>query len=111
MGMNRQNGTALNTPDHIRQSVGHILTTPLGSRLMNRAYGSKLFQLTDAPLNPSTKLQMIAATAEALAQWEPRIQVNTVQVQGDPSGAVKIDVSAEILANGQPINIEGVQVR
>ena len=111
MGMNRQLGTALNTPDHIRQSVGHILTTPLGSRVMNRAYGSKLFQLTDAPLNASTKLNMIAASFDALAEWEPRIEVKEVHIKGNESGNATIDISGEILANGQPINIQGVQVR
>lgn len=111
MGMNRQTGTPLDTPNHIRQSVGHILTTPLGSRVMNRAYGSKLFQLVDAPLNPSTKLQMIAATAEALAQWEPRIKLNNVSVKGNESGNAQIDISAEILANGELIRLEGIQVR
>ncbi|XVJ50894.1 MAG: phage baseplate protein [Vampirovibrio sp.] len=111
MGMNRQIGTSLNIPDHIRQSVGHILTTPLGSRVMNRAYGSQLFQLTDAPMNASTKLKMIAASADALAKWEPRISVNQVSVKSDETGKATINVSAEILANGQPINIQGVQVR
>lgn len=39
--MSRENGRELETElDHIRQSVQDILTTPIGTRIMRREYGS-----------------------------------------------------------------------
>ncbi|KPN28874.1 baseplate wedge subunit [Halolamina pelagica] len=41
-GVDRTNGQRLEGLAHIRQSVADILTTPLGSRVMRRDYGSLL---------------------------------------------------------------------
>ena len=34
--MNRTTGTAISGLEHLRQSVGDILSTPIGSRVMRR---------------------------------------------------------------------------
>jgi phage baseplate assembly protein W len=39
-GMNRNTGRKLSGVDHLRQSIVDILTTPIGSRVMRRDYGS-----------------------------------------------------------------------
>ena len=51
MGMNVLNGRSLTGLDHLKQSIADILNTPIGSRVMRRDYGSKLFSLIDAPLH------------------------------------------------------------
>jgi hypothetical protein len=84
IGMSRTTGKALSGDDHLRQSVTDILTTPLGTRVMRRDYGSLLFELLDRPLNAATKLLCVMATATALARWEPRIAVKQVLVDGTP---------------------------
>jgi hypothetical protein len=38
---------ALEGIDHLKQSIIDILTTPIGSRVMRRDYGSRLFELVD----------------------------------------------------------------
>lgn len=106
MGMSRETGKALQTLDHIQQSVLDILTTPIGSRVMNRAYGSGLFALVDAPLNASTKLSLIAATHEALHRWEPRVAIDTVTVSGT-AGSITLNLYCTIVATGQRFTIEG----
>ncbi|MBB2777202.1 UNVERIFIED_ORG: phage baseplate assembly protein W, partial [Comamonas terrigena] len=40
--MDRTTGRRISGIDHVRQSVADILTTPLGSRLERRNYGSLL---------------------------------------------------------------------
>lgn len=82
IGMDRTTGQALSGDDHLAQSIGDILSTPLGSRVMRRDYGSLLFELVDRPLNPATTLLLIMATAIALARWEPRIAVRQVLFSG-----------------------------
>ena len=71
LGLHRTTGKKLHGVDHIRQSIIDILTTPIGSRVMRRDYGSRLFELLDQPLHRQTVVQIYAATAEALF-IEPR---------------------------------------
>lgn len=57
--MSRVNGRNLQTElDQIKQSIQDILTTPIGSRIMRRTYGSLLPQMIDAPFNEITLLQL-----------------------------------------------------
>ena len=59
--------------DHLRQSVADILSTPIGSRVMRRDYGSLVPALLDQPDNNATQARLRAAVASALMRWE---QVN-----------------------------------
>ncbi|WP_294279910.1 GPW/gp25 family protein [uncultured Sphingomonas sp.] len=68
---------------HLSQSIGDILSTPIGSRVMRRDYGSALFELVDAPGNALTRSRIYAATATALARWEPRIRLTRVTLSID----------------------------
>jgi uncharacterized protein len=79
-GMNHATGVAVDDADHIRQSVRDILTTPLGSRLMRRDYGSEIFALIDQPQNGTTRLRLMSAAVIALLRWEPRIQINSIDL-------------------------------
>ncbi|WP_337190361.1 GPW/gp25 family protein [Altericroceibacterium endophyticum] len=94
--MNRHSGKALSGEDHIAQSIGDILTTPIGSRVMRRDYGSRLFELVDTPLNSRTSLLWTAATAAALDKWEPRLRVTRVKLTGfDGSGTPQLTITGE----------------
>ena len=109
-GIDATTGKRLSGLDHLRQSIRDILRTPIGSRVMRRDYGSRLFQLIDAPMNRSTLLDLYAATAEALATWEPRIRVDMVQATSAEPGRVVLDISGEYLPDGRQITIDGIVV-
>ena len=109
-GMSATTGRRLGGIDHLRQSVRDILTTPIGSRVMRRDYGSRLFELIDAPYTPAIKLAIIAATAEALMTWEPRIEVETVSLRSHTPGHVLIDLVGRYLPEGRDVTIEGIEV-
>lgn len=79
-GMNRAVGTALSGTGHLIQSVIDILTTPIGSRVLNRDYGSRIFEMIGRPLNDETVADIVQSVAEALARWEPRITLTSVRV-------------------------------
>lgn len=79
-GVNNRTGKRLSGVAHLRQSVSDILTTPIGSRVFVRDYGSDLFSLVDNPRDDLTRLQIIAASATALARWETRLKVTRVLV-------------------------------
>ncbi|MDO4427148.1 MAG: GPW/gp25 family protein [Moraxella sp.] len=77
-GMSRADGTLLEVDAHISQSIRDILTTPIGSRLLRRQYGSLLPFLIDSPMTPAIRLRLMNAIATAVIKWEPRVQVRHV---------------------------------
>jgi len=84
IGVNSATGKELKGYDHLRQSIRDILKTPIGSRVMRRDYGSRIWDLVDAPINAETLAELHIATAEALDKWEPRILIESVAVTFDP---------------------------
>ncbi len=95
IGMDRQTGAPLGGEAHIAQSIADILTTPLGSCIMRRDYGSALFSLIDAPLNALTLQRIAAACAGAIARWEPRIALKRVApVIGGAVGTLSLSIEA-----------------
>ncbi|WP_066530452.1 GPW/gp25 family protein [Erythrobacter sp. CCH5-A1] len=84
IGISNTTGKALSGDAHLAQSIADILTTPLGSRVMRRDYGSLLFELIDRPINGAIRMLMHAATAIALRRWEPRLQLTRVVLAGEP---------------------------
>lgn len=72
-GMSRQSGQKIDQVSHILQSVRDILTTPIGSRVMRRDYGSLLPFLIDSPINSYFIMQLRASVIHALMRWEKRV--------------------------------------
>ena len=109
-GIDATTGKRLGGIDHLRQSLRDIITTPLGSRVMRRDYGSRLFELVDAPINRETITDIYAATAEAVARWEPRFEVTRVRISGAQPGRVELDLTGNYLPDGQQITIDGIVI-
>lgn len=110
IGIAASTGKRLGGLDHLRQSIRDILTTPVGSRVMRRDYGSRLFELIDAPMNRGTILAIYAATAEALAKWEPRFRLDSVTASQAQPGKVVLNLFGEYVIDGQRVAIDGVVV-
>lgn len=105
-GMHRHTGRQLAGNAHLAQSIRDILTTPLGTRVMRRNYGSALPDIIDQPINGQTAIDLYMATAEALEIWEPRIELAEVQIADARAGFVALDL---VDANGTvlPIQVGG----
>lgn len=94
IGMSNTTGKAIDEISHIQQSVRDILTTPIGSRVMRREYGSLVPELIDQPMNGATRLRLMSATIMALIMWEPRITVSRAMIEVDAQGKVAVDMEA-----------------
>lgn len=81
IGMDARTGKRLSGLDHLRQSIADILSTPIGSRIGRRDYGSLLPELIDQPMNAAGRMRIYAATALALLRWEPRIRLTRVTLE------------------------------
>ena len=93
--MNRTTGQRLDAVAHLRQSIGDILSTPIGSRVMRREYGSLVPALIDKPDNLATQTRFFAAAASALMRWEPRVKVDRMSIARDPErlGRISLEIT------------------
>lgn len=108
MTMDQHTGAPISGDADIAQSIGRILTTPMGSRVMRRSFGSRLFDLQDVPLTPRTAILWVAATAGALRRWEDRVAVERVSVeQADQPGRVQIHITGHRtdIPGNPPLNL------
>ena len=107
-GIDAQTGRTLDELAHIRQSVRDILTTPAGSRVLLRDYGSRLFELVDRPLTPALLASCQAEAAGALARWEPRLRLDRVRARSVSGSRVTFDLEGVRLPGGEPVRLEGI---
>ena len=105
VGMARTTGAALAGDAHLAQSIADILTTPIGSRVMRREYGSDLPELIDAPINPETVVDLYQATAEALARWEPRLVLERVQVAEARAGHLTLRLEGRVAGAATQLDV------
>ncbi len=109
-GIDATSGKRLSGLAHLRQSITDILTTPIGARVMRRDYGSRLYELVDAPLNRATLLDIFAATAEALDTWEPRLEVEDVKAERLPESGVVLSMRALYRPTGERVVFDGIEI-
>lgn len=109
-GMNAENGKPISHDAHLMQSVIDILSTPIGSRVLNREYGSLLPTLIDNPQDGTTRMRVIAASAGALSRWEPRIQVTRIQVTYPSIGVFNLTIVGTNKETGKQVVLTGVTI-
>lgn len=109
-GMNADGTGTRTDADQLWQSIRDILTTPLGTRVMRRNYGSVIPDLLDEPQNDVTRLRLMSATAIALAQWEPRIALSAAVINFSDGGAVTVALTGLITATMEPAG-HSIQLR
>lgn len=78
--MHRSTGQPLDGWDAVVQSIAVILTTPIGSRVMRREFGSELMDLIGRPMTSEVVLALYVATAYAIELWEPRFRLTGVEM-------------------------------
>ncbi|WP_291329070.1 GPW/gp25 family protein [Desulfovibrio sp. UCD-KL4C] len=110
-GMCAQTGKHLDGIAHLRQSITDILTTPIGSRIMRRTYGSNLFKLVDRPYSADLLVEYYSAVAEALQKWEPRFKLTKVIVESlDAAGHIILNLVGNYLPEGKEITLDGIVI-
>lgn len=85
----------------IRQSLHDIFTTPIGSRIQRREYGSLLFQIIDAPMNPANRLRLAAALVDAATRWEPRVTLESAIIEVGMDGKTVLNYRARLLDDAE----------
>ncbi|EAA0679462.1 baseplate assembly protein [Salmonella enterica] len=104
LSIDRHTGKTLTDADHIRQSIQDIITTPTGTRVMRRDYGSLISELIDAPVNDALPLQLMAAIFDAIIRQEPRVTVTEIQLRRSENG-LTADIGMMRTDTGESINL------
>lgn len=104
--INKNNGQTLETEEQsIQQSIDDIVSTPIGSRIMRREYGSLIPDLIDQPINDILILKCYSAIYTAILRWEDRINVSQIlntQVKGN---GLIFDLEGTSTVTGQNLNL------
>jgi uncharacterized protein len=79
-GMNRNTGKKLEGFAHLYQSIDDILLTKMGTVTLRRDYGSEVPGKIDSPMNKATMVDIFASVATAIDKWEPRFQLQQIDV-------------------------------
>ncbi len=82
----------------IEQSIRIILETVPGERVMRPEFGCRAKELLFAPKDTATQALLVRYVEQALARWEPRIDVITVEVVNAPGldGAWTVQINYQI---------------
>lgn len=103
-GANANTGAALSDWEHTQQSIRMILTTPIGSRLMRRTFGSDLPDLVDRKMTRRNVLAIYASSASAILKWEPRFRMRGGSIS---RATAKGQISLEIYGTYYPLGHRG----
>ncbi|MEY2570711.1 MAG: uncharacterized protein QOE63_1061, partial [Acidimicrobiaceae bacterium] len=78
--------------DALDRSLRMILSTAPNERVMRPDFGCAIWDLLFAPLNASTLGLMADAVRQAVARWEPRIELEDVTVEPDQHDAGRVAI-------------------
>ena len=109
-GMDAATGRSLDGIAHLRQSIRDVLSTRLGTRLGRRTYGSELLALTDRPLSGATLMDVYAATATAIAEWEPRFRLDSVRATSSEAGQLVLELVGTYVPTGAGLVLSDVRI-
>jgi phage baseplate assembly protein W len=93
--INSRGGIALAKGENdIEQAIRIVLQTTPGERVMRPEFGCRLQEMVFAPRNVETINLIVTYVGEALDRWEPRIEVQNIEVFDDThsDGALLIKI-------------------
>jgi hypothetical protein len=108
--MSSVTGRDIEDMEHLKRCIVDILTTPKGSRVMRRNYGSDLFRLLDRNITKELIVQIYAEIATAIALWEPRLHITRVTIDATlwAEGKMAIDLYGYYYLEGKPVRLQNL---
>ena len=86
--------------EELRQAIRLVLGTAYGERPMRPEFGCGIHNLVFAPANATTAGQAAYEVRRSLERWEPRVDVDDVDVTFDPSDTSRMFVSITYKVKG-----------
>ena len=91
----------------LEESIRLILATAYGERPMRPEFGCGIHEFVFAPADATTAGQIALAVRQSLARWEPRIDVDDVDVtvDSDDASVLYIDIRYSVRGTNDPRNL------
>lgn len=91
VGVDARGGIALSSgPEELDAAIRMILSTAPGERVMRPDFGCAIWELLFAPVNANSLGLMREAVREAVARWEPRVELEEVEARPDPDDPARV---------------------
>ena len=108
MTVDHTGGIRLTEPvEDIERAMRIILLTAPGERVMRPRFGCRIWELLFEPITPNLLGQVVEVVKEALAQWEPRIDVVSVEPspEGRDNGLINVQIYYRIRTTNDHRNL------
>lgn len=94
--------------EDIAQSLHILLFTRLGERLLEKRYGSQIHEHLFKPLDLTDATRIKVELMEAIALWEPRVEVTSIALDasGTVDGKLTIQVNYLLAGSNTPKALE-----
>jgi phage baseplate assembly protein W len=91
----------------IKRSITMVLSTAPGERVMRPEFGCAIWNMLFDPVNDNTLGLMAQSVRQALAQWEPRIDVSSVTAMpdADDHSLVLMEIDYQVKATNDRRNL------
>ena len=90
----------------LEKSIALVISTAPGERPFRPAFGCRIWELMFEPINSNTVGLMEMYVQEALAMWEPRIDVEEVLVEpSERDGMVDINITYVVRSTNDRRNL------
>ena len=100
-GISAVTGKPLTDWEHTQQSIGKIVQTAIGARIMRRDFGSDLPDLVDTKMIRKNILAAYSTAASAIERWEPRFRMRKGSVDtAAPDGRVGLVIQGTYFPRG-----------
>jgi uncharacterized protein len=76
--------------DDIDANLRVVLITAPGERVMRPQFGCRIWDLLFEPINANTLGLMGEAVRDAVSQWEPRVELDEVDIEPDPTNQARV---------------------
>jgi phage baseplate assembly protein W len=94
-------------PDDLDRSIQLVLMTAPGERVMRPQFGCRIWDLLFEPVTANLLGLIAEAVRDALAQWEPRVEVTDVVPLPDPDegGLIRVGVAYRVRTTNDRRNL------
>lgn len=89
--------------ESVRQNLQVILSTRAGEQLMHPHYGAGLTDFIGEPDTITTRRRIHDRVTDSIGRWEPRIEIDRVDVTDVPerAGHVRVEVAYRLRRTGE----------
>ena len=107
LGVDHTGALRMTDGGNVDDSIAVVLMTAPGERLMRPQFGCRIWDLLFEPVTANLVGLIREAVRDALAQWEPRVEVEDVRPVPDAEdpGLVRIEIDYRVRATNDRRNL------